>query len=198
MALPVTTNLVLHLDANTLSCNSNGTAISLWADGSTSNNDAHQPTGAAQSLIFNSIINGQSALQFDGTNDYMTAVGVSADFQNTPFEIFIVALDNEGVAFTPLVSWNEFASTDNSSAIDLRDSDNSSATQFDLRKFNGNAQSLTKAGDVGGNFALVNAHYDGLGDNDGTDGTLRLAVNSGDASTLSCDRSIGKVTVFAI
>ncbi len=99
MALPVTGNLVVHFDANTLSGNSDGTAISLWEDQSPQNYDAHQLTGGNQPLVFNNVINGNTAVQFDkGSSNWMSCVGLSAEMQNTPFEMIIVAMVNESVA----------------------------------------------------------------------------------------------------
>ena len=178
MALPITSDLELHLDANTLSGNSNGTAIAIWTDGAMSN-DAHQATGSAQPLIFNNHTgaNGNSVLFFDGTNDFMTSVGISGTFDKAKIEIFLVVLDNENAAFTPAISWNNRDTTDVAGSIDVRDSDNSNNVVYDIRQESGNtAQNAIATGNPLQNVIVINAHFDAAGNsavsfNQGSEGT---------------------------
>ena len=191
MALPITANLVFHLDANTLSGSSDGTQISLWTDGSGNGYDAHQATSTNQPILFNSFINGQSVVSFDGIDNYMIAVGFSAELQNTAFDMFVVAFDNEDTLGTFLVSWNLASDTDTPVRLSIRDSGESNGNSFDFSNRTGGAQELIESTVIGGNVALLNPRYDGNGTNGGTNGTTSFIVNGNGATsgTLSVNRS---------
>ncbi len=70
--LPVTSGLVMHLDADTIGA-ANGDPIATWSDLSSAGNDATQPTAANQPVYVasNPSFNGRAAVSFDGTDDWM-------------------------------------------------------------------------------------------------------------------------------
>lgn len=57
--------------ADTMNVESEGAPIAAWTDSSTANSDAVQATVARQPLLRKNILNGHSALEFDGDNDYL-------------------------------------------------------------------------------------------------------------------------------
>lgn len=66
LAVPVTNQLVLHLDASQLSGLSNNDSIATWTDESTSGNDLTQGTANNQPLYQTNVLNGLPAVRFDG------------------------------------------------------------------------------------------------------------------------------------
>jgi hypothetical protein len=66
---PVTSGLIL--DVNAKSLNTGLTAVSTWSDTSASGISFTQGTGTNQPTYTANIINGQPAVLFDGTNDWM-------------------------------------------------------------------------------------------------------------------------------
>lgn len=54
-----------------------GDAVATWTDSSGLANDAAQATGANQPIYKTSILNGQSVVRFDGTNDFMSVAGIT-------------------------------------------------------------------------------------------------------------------------
>lgn len=54
-----------------------GDAVATWPDSSGLANDAAQATGANQPIYKTSILNGQSVVRFDGTNDFLTVAGIT-------------------------------------------------------------------------------------------------------------------------
>jgi hypothetical protein len=89
-ALPITSNLVMHLDAGAITGLNDGDKIATWADQSTAGNDATQATtGIQPSYVANSVFNGLPAVHFDGVNDWMTLPSTTCNVGS--FTMFAVA-----------------------------------------------------------------------------------------------------------
>lgn len=76
--VPVTAGLVLQLDANAITGISDGTGISTWSDTSGSGNHFANSTGnsATYPVYRTNQQNGRPAVDFDGSNDFLTTVVV--------------------------------------------------------------------------------------------------------------------------
>lgn len=74
---PLTLEPVAWFDASTLT-DANNTALAQWDDAS--GNDLHlaQATGTRQPLVKTNIIGDKSVVRFDGSNDYLSSLGVGA------------------------------------------------------------------------------------------------------------------------
>ena len=107
--LPVTTGLVMDLDADTIAGLSNGDTVSTWVDQSGTGNDATQSTADNQPtyVMSNADFAGHATVHFDGTDDWMelpsTAINVGsftmfavAKYDNLDSNQYIVAGQNGG------------------------------------------------------------------------------------------------------
>lgn len=74
-------------DAGTITLN--GSAVSQWRDKSGNNRDVSQPTATKQPVYANNILNGLSALSFDGSNDSLFTNAATITL-NQPVHRFIV------------------------------------------------------------------------------------------------------------
>lgn len=88
-ALPVTGDLVMHLDAGQIVA-TDGDPVATWADVSVAGNDATQATAGAQPtyVASNAAFNGHATVSFDGTDDYMNLNGSIVTVDS--FTLFIV------------------------------------------------------------------------------------------------------------
>ncbi|MFO7922972.1 MAG: hypothetical protein R6U58_04700, partial [Bacteroidales bacterium] len=85
---PVTDGLVLHLDAGALEFDNND-PVDRWDDLSGFNNYASQATGVNQPTFNTGILNGNPAVSFDGTNDYLETDAFSSALSQ-PNTVFVV------------------------------------------------------------------------------------------------------------
>lgn len=76
----------LWLDANQMGL-SDGTSVTTWSDVSGSANDFSQSTSGNKPVFHTNIINGLPAVQFDGSDDFMSHTGTIAA---QPVSVFIV------------------------------------------------------------------------------------------------------------
>ena len=90
-ALPVTSGLVMDLDADTITGVSDGAPISTWSDQSGAGNDATQGTADNQPVYIasNPEYAGHATVRFDGTNDWMTLPSTTCNVGS--FTMFAVA-----------------------------------------------------------------------------------------------------------
>lgn len=88
-ALPVTGDLVMHLDAGQIVA-TDGDPVATWADVSGAGNDATQATAGAQPTFVaaNPAFNDYATVSFDGTDDYLNLDGSIITVDN--FTLFIV------------------------------------------------------------------------------------------------------------
>lgn len=86
--LPVTDDLILHLDAGQLSLN-DGDPVESWPDLSTAGNDVSQATSANRPIFKSNILNGLPVVRFDGTNDNLKR-GSFTTPENQPNTFFVV------------------------------------------------------------------------------------------------------------
>lgn len=82
-------NLVLWLKADQ-GVTTSGSSVTNWADQSGYGNDASQGSGSLQPLFQASAINGQPAIQFDGSNDELTIPDDNSLDASTGLTMFIV------------------------------------------------------------------------------------------------------------
>ena len=81
------TNLKLWLKADDLAV-ADGAAVASWPDASGIGNDAAQGTGANQPVLRLNGIGGKPAVEFDGTNDFLTgAISITGNYQLTAFMV---------------------------------------------------------------------------------------------------------------
>lgn len=92
--LPVTSGLVQHLDAGSITSVSDGSPISTWLDLSGGGNDATQASSTSRPVYVasNPLFNGYAAVHFDGINDYLNLPsGTSCPINVGNFTLFVVA-----------------------------------------------------------------------------------------------------------
>jgi len=80
-------SMIYWLDANTIS-GVDGSVVGTWNDISSNGYDAVQGTGAYQPILKKSIINGQSVVRFDGSNDFL--ISNITNSYSQPITMFIV------------------------------------------------------------------------------------------------------------
>lgn len=79
--------------SGTTKATTDGTAVALWVDKSGNGNNVSQSTASARPAIKSSFINGRNVLNFDGSNDTLTAPSSTATFKflhSTGSTVFIV------------------------------------------------------------------------------------------------------------
>lgn len=86
--LPVFTDLVLWLEADSLSLSDND-PVALWDDQGTFGNDVVQASGGQQPLFKSTILNGLPVIRFDGSDDTLVRAG-STDFAFKNATIFVI------------------------------------------------------------------------------------------------------------
>jgi hypothetical protein len=86
--LPVTDDLVLHLDASELSLSDNDPVTS-WTDLSGNDYHAIQNTTANQPTFKTNVMNGKPVVRFDGDNDYLLT-GTFSSALSQPNTVFVV------------------------------------------------------------------------------------------------------------
>ncbi len=74
--LPVTSGLVAHFDANSITDVNNGQQVTRWTDLSGTGHDADR-AGGIPTFVTN-VINGKPVVRFDPTNTYFTFTGISS------------------------------------------------------------------------------------------------------------------------
>jgi hypothetical protein len=89
------TRMTTHLLASDI-VQSNGTALASWPDTSGNANNAVQATGANQPIFRTNQVNSLPAVDFDGSNDYLSMAGIPGSFTSTPDEaiFMVVKADN--------------------------------------------------------------------------------------------------------
>lgn len=98
-------NLELHLDANSIVGN-DGDAVSIWHDQSGKLRDFSQATESKRPLLKKNIINGQSVVRFDGTDDYLTC-GINDNILGTALTITIVFAPKDTASGKGLYSFGD-------------------------------------------------------------------------------------------
>lgn len=90
-ALPVTSGLVMHLEADSITGVSDGEPIATWSDESGAGNDATQTNAAEQPVYVaaNPGFKGHATVRFDGTDDYMELPSTTCNVGS--FTMFAVA-----------------------------------------------------------------------------------------------------------
>jgi hypothetical protein len=81
---------VLWLDAGRLTGLTNGQAVASWPDASGNGHDAAQGTSASRPVVLSAAVNGQPAVQFDGSNDYLQNTTFSALSGQTGATAYVV------------------------------------------------------------------------------------------------------------
>jgi len=97
--LPVTSNLLYHLDANAANVTKDGSnLVSLWDDLSVASNDFSQSTAAKKPLWVadgGAGFNNLPVIRFDGTNNGSTSDELILSTATTPDHFFAVTMANE-------------------------------------------------------------------------------------------------------
>ncbi|MCX5635363.1 MAG: hypothetical protein NTW55_05965 [Planctomycetota bacterium] len=93
-AAPVTSGLVLHLDANAITGLNNGDTVTTWADISGSGNSA---TAIGDPSYHTGVINGKPVVRLDGDDSFLSPLSTTMDMS-----IFVVT---KGTSYQSLVRW---------------------------------------------------------------------------------------------
>jgi hypothetical protein len=123
-------NIEVWLDASELTLNNND-PVNSWTDLSGNSNNAIQSTSTNQPLYRTSQINGRAAVQFDGTNDFLT---FSSNITNGSITLFAVYLSNKISQGSLLNTQKHFILTKNNVISTLYRSPN---TRYEISKLNG-------------------------------------------------------------
>jgi hypothetical protein len=83
----------IWLKADALTALSDGDPVATWADQSGNGHDATQATAANRPLYKTGIINGQPALLFDGSSDFLD-IADDAAYKTANITVFVVLLSN--------------------------------------------------------------------------------------------------------
>lgn len=92
-------DMALWLRADSLGLLTNGAGVASWPDWSGFNNDATQPNISLQPVLIVSDVNGQPAVRFDGTNDFLSLPNfLSSASEGELFIVWKAASANPGVS----------------------------------------------------------------------------------------------------
>ena len=116
-ANPYTTNLVLQLDARSITGLSDGDAVGSWLDDSAAGNDASQTTAGYKPLYKTNIVGGNPAVRFQGLDDSLS--GSFASWATSAFTVLLGLANNvpdsgrntAGIISLHAGSGNDFNST---------------------------------------------------------------------------------------
>lgn len=164
--LPVTNDLVLHLDASELSL-SDDDPVTSWTDLSDNDYHATQSTGDYQPTFKTNILNGNPVVRFDGTDDYLETTSFSSALSQ-PNTIFVVWQTN---------------STGTQFAIDgITTTDRNSIYQRsgEIAFYAGSTQEYTR--DTPFDWLITTALFDGSGSEIWENGDSKATGNTGSQS----------------
>jgi hypothetical protein len=140
--------------SGTTKATTDGTAVALWVDKSGNGNNVSQSTASARPAVKSTFINGRNVLNFDGSNDTLTAPSSTATFKflhSTTSTVFIV-VQYKSPASTYTSYFTTASSTNHVGYLILRYTNDKTGMPY-------------IAGGVGGSWVAVNESDVGYIDN---------------------------------